>query len=141
MRTKIKEELVKAMKVKDRERVSALRLMTVKLDEKVRETNSEKDLVAVLDSMIKERKKTIELCGEARPDMAEAEQYEISVINEFLPKRMSLEEIKVVVESAIETTNASTIRDMGKVIGFVKNKCGDTAKPSDIAQVVKSCLV
>tara|TARA_R110000772_G_scaffold20466_2_gene56790 strand:- start:86887 stop:87312 length:426 start_codon:yes stop_codon:yes gene_type:complete len=141
MKTKIKNELVLAMKAKNKERISTLRLMTVKIDEKIRETNSDKDLVAVLDSMIKERLKTIELCGEARPDMAEAEQREIEVISEFLPKRMNLDEIKVVVNGAIETLNASTIRDMGKVIGFVKNECGDTAKPSDIAQVVKSCLV
>jgi uncharacterized protein YqeY len=141
MRTKIKEELVKAMKAKNKERVSTLRLMTVKIDEKVRETNSEKDLVVVLDSMIKERLKTIELCKETRPDMAESEQNEISIISEFLPKRMSLDEIKILVESAIKKTNASTQRDIGKVIGMVKNQCGDTAKPSDIAQVVKSCLV
>lgn len=140
MKTKIKEELVKAMKSKDKNRISILRLMTVKIDEKIKEDNSNVDLVSVLDSMIKERMKTIGLCMETRPDMAEAEQYEIDVISEFLPKRISLDEIELIANSAIIITNATSIRDMGRVIGFVKKELGDTAKPSDIAQVVKSLL-
>lgn len=140
METKIREELSIAMKNKDKDRVSTLRLIMTKVNEKMKETKSDDGLVAVLDSMIKERMKTIELCGEARPDMAEMEEYEISVISEFLPKRMTLNEIELVVENAIKLTNASTMRDMGKVIGFVKKECGDNAKPSDIAEVVKSKL-
>ena len=140
MLDKLKTELVKAMKNKDKERVSVLRLMNVKLSEKVKEDGGKADLVAVLDSMIKERMKTIETVKETRPDMAEAEQYEINVISEFLPKRMSMEEIEPIAAKAIVNLKATSMRDMGKVIGSLKSELGDNAKPSDIAQVVKELL-
>lgn len=140
MLDKLKTELVKAMKNKDKERVSVLRLMNVKLSEKVKEDGDKADLVTVLDSMIKERMKTIETVKETRPDMAEAEQYEINVISEFLPKRMSMEEIEPIAAKAIVNLKATSMRDMGKVIGSLKSELGDNAKPSDIAQVVKELL-
>jgi uncharacterized protein YqeY len=140
MKEKVKSEMISAMKSKDKERLSILRLISAKLDEALK-INEKAELVSVLDSMIKERNKSIEAyVNGGREDLAETERYEVGVINEFLPKRMSIEEIGEVVSEVITQTGASSMKDMGKVMGMVKGKLGNSAKPSDIANVVKSKL-
>ena len=139
MLEKIKAEMISSMKSKEKERLSILRLINAKLNEAVK--NNNENLVSVLDSMVKERNKSITsyIDGD-REDLAEQERYEISVITEFLPKRMSIEEINLVVNEVISQIGSSSIKDMGKVMGQVKAKLGDSAKPSDIASVIKSKL-
>jgi len=140
MKEKVKSEMISAMKSKNKERLNVLRLINGKLDDALK-INEKSDLVSVLDSMVKERNKSIEAyVNGGREDLAETERFEMSVISEFLPKRMSVEEIGEVVSEAINQTGASTMKDMGKVMGVVKSKLGNSAKPSDIANVVKSKL-
>lgn len=141
MKTRVRKEMMEAMKNKNSERKSVLSLIVAKLTEAEKEAGKQPDEVSVLDSMVKERNKSIEAYISAgRKDLADKEQYEIDVISEFLPKRMSLEEIELVANSAIILTNATSLKDMGRVVGLIKKECGDSAKPSDIAQVVKSLL-
>lgn len=141
MKDIIKSEMISAMKSKDKERLSILRLINGRVNDFIKEGGSEKDLVSILDSMVKERNKSIEayLTG-GREDLAETEKFEISVISEFLPKRMSKEEILSIVNDVVTQTGSSSMKDMGKVMGMVKSKCGENAKPSDIAEVIKSAL-
>jgi uncharacterized protein YqeY len=140
MQEKVKSEMISAMKSKDKERLSVLRLINGKLTDALKE-NSNADLVAVLDSMIKERNKSIAAYTEAnRNDLADQEKFEVTIINEFLPKRMSVEDIQEVAKSVISELGASSMKDMGRVMGVLKGKLGNEAKPADIASVVKSEL-
>ena len=139
---KIKTELVKAMKEKNSERLSVLRMIKTSVNNYLIDNPGKEDnLVSVLDSMVKQRNQAKEqyLKGN-REDLAENEFYEISVISEFLPKRMDVSEIEIEAKEVIESVNASSMKDMGKVMGILKNKLGENAKPSDISQVVKTLL-
>lgn len=141
MKDVIKTEMVKAMKSKDTQRLGVIRLINGKVNDYIKETGTEDNVVSVLDSMIKERNKSITAYNEAgRKDLADVEQYEIDVISEFLPKRMSVDEITLVANNVITEMGASSMKDMGKVIGNLKGKLGDSATPSDIAMVVKKLL-
>jgi len=140
MQEKVKSEMISAMKSKDKERLSVLRLINGKLTDALKE-NSNTDLVAVLDSMVKERNKSIEAYTEGgRNDLADQEKFEVTIINEFLPKRMSVEDIQEVAKTVISELGASSMKDMGRVMGVLKGKLGNNAKPADIASVVKSEL-
>jgi len=139
----IKSEMVKAMKSKDKDRLSIIRLINGKVTEFLKENPEASDdrLISVLDAMVKERNKTIEIYLKAdESEKADRESYEISVITEFLPKRMSIDELSVVVKTVIEKTEATSMRDMGKVMGMVKQTTQGAANPSDIASVVKELL-
>lgn len=140
MKENIKSEMISAMKSKNKERLSVLRLINGKITDALKEDENS-NLVSVLDSMVKERKKSIEsyLEGGAK-DLAKQEEYEITVIDEFLPQRMDILEIEKQAEEVIKQTGASSMKDMGKVMGILKGKLGDSATPSDIATAVKSKL-
>lgn len=140
MKETIKAEMISAMKNKNKERLNVLRLINGKITDALKEDENT-NLISVLDSMVKERKKSIEsyLSGGA-DDLAKQEEYEITVINEFLPKRMDILEIEKEAEKVIEETGASGMKDMGKVMGILKGKLGDKANAGDIATAVKSKL-
>ena len=143
MKNLVKSEMITAMKAKNKERLSIIRLINGKLTEveKLNPEATEAMYVTALDSMVKERGKSIEAYMSGNNSVAaNAERYEITVIEEFLPKRISIEELETEAKVFIESTNASSMKDMGKVIGLMKNKFGNSAKPADIALVVKKLL-
>ena len=140
MKDIVKKEMISAMKSKDKERLNVLRLITGKLNDATKE-NPNADLVSILDGMVKERVKSIKAYEDAnRLDLVEQEKYEVSVINEFLPKRMSIDEIRDVAKTVISDLGVTSMQDMGKVMGALKGRLGNDAKPADIANVVKSEL-
>lgn len=139
----IKKEMISAMKSKDKNRLNILRLINGKITEYIKDNPNyvEDSLINVLDSMVKERKKTIEIYTKANEiDRADDENYEISVISEFLPKRMSLDEIHLVIQNIITNTNAKSMKDMGKVMGIAKKEFGTNADPSEVAKTIKKIL-
>ena len=141
MRDEIRSEMVKAMKSKDTKRLSILRLMNGKITDHLKEGGSEEGLTKILDGMTKERNGSISEYTKAnRSDLADVEQYEIDTISEFLPKRLSLDEISVFAKVVIETVGATEQKHMGKVLGPLRKQLGDTEKASDISQVVKQLL-
>ena len=142
MKEIITTEMKTAMKSGDKERLNVLRLINGKMTEYLKEGGDESGTVAVLDSMIKERNKSIKAYLEGnRRDLADQEQYEINVISEFLPKRMTAEQIQEIVNSVIESTGAFSIKSMGMVMKEVKSITGDSAKPSDVAAIIKKTLM
>jgi len=137
----IRAEMVKAMKAKDATRLSILRLINAKMTDASKEKGKQSNEVEILDSMIKERIKTIAIYeGAGETERANQEQYEIDVITEFLPKRLTIEEIETKVAEVIAENNFSGIKDMGKAMGILRGVFGESAKPSDVSMVVKNLL-
>lgn len=131
MRKRLFEAQKDAMKAKDTARLSTLRLINAAIkdkDIKVRDEEnhdgvSDTEIVNILSKMIKQRQdssKTYEEAG--RIELAEQELAEIKVIEEFLPKQLNDQEIDDAISGAIEEIGASSIRDMGKVMGVMKQK-------------------
>ena len=131
LRARITDALKEAMKAKDQIRVSTIRLINAALkdrDIQAREKGNhdglgDQEILSLLQSMVKQRRDSIEAyeAGD-RHDLARQEAAEIAVIEEFLPKQMDAEEVAAAVAKAIEDTGAATIKDMGKVMGFLKQE-------------------
>jgi len=140
----IKDAVKAAMRAKEKERLSALRLITaefkrVEVDERIEIDDAR--ALAILDKMSKQRRDSIaqyEAAG--RDDLAAVEQFEISVLNEFLPEALSEEELAKLVADAIAQSGAAGMQDMGKVMGILKPQVQGRADMAQISQLVKSQL-
>ena len=150
MREKIDVELKLAMKSQNRERLSTLRLIMAAVKDRdiaVRtEENSlgisDDEIVSVLTHMIKQRNDSISFYeGAGRIELSESEKNEISIIKEFLPRQLSSQEVESAVILTIKTERAETIRDMGRVIGKLKEKYMGQVDFSVIAPLVKKILL
>ncbi|MEE2774837.1 MAG: GatB/YqeY domain-containing protein [Pseudomonadota bacterium] len=149
MRTRINLELQLAEKEKNRERLSTLRLISAAIrdrDISVRcEENaqgvSDKQIFVLLSQMIAQRNRSVIHYQEAgRLEDAEREQAEIMIIQEFLPKQMTDEEMMETVYRVIDAEGASSIRDMSKVIGIIRRDYPDQMDDSKIVAAVKRCF-
>ena len=144
MKDRLTEAMKDAMRAKDKERLGAIRLMLaevkrVEVDERVEVTDER--VIAILDKMIKQRKDSAEQFRKAeREDLAAKEDEEIRVIQEFLPAALSDEELDRLITMAIEQTGASSMQDMGKVMGILKPQIQGRADVGATSQKVKSRL-
>ena len=133
-----------AMKAHDSIRLSTLRMLSsafnyAKIDNK-HDLTEEEELV-VIRKQAKERKDSIEAYSKAgREEMAASEKAELAILQEFLPAEMGSDELEKIVTEAITQTGATTMADMGKVIGAVKAKVGASVEGGTIAELVKSKL-
>lgn len=141
MKNRIQKVLIKAMKEKNTKDVSTLRLILTAINNHQIENPGDENLVPVLDKMVKQRKESIAQFMEGnRPDLVDGEMLEITLIDQFLPKRMTTEEVAEVAKQYIDEQGFSSMRDMGKAMGYLKNKLGDKASPSEISSAVKNIL-
>lgn len=149
LRERVSTALKQAMKDKDATRLSTLRLImaTIKdrdiaargegLDEGV----GDSDVLGIMGKMVKQRAESARAYEEAnRLDLAESERAEIGVIEEFLPRQLSEDEVAAAVSKAIDTVGADSIRDMGKVMGALKDKYTGRMDFGAVGPLVKSRL-
>ncbi len=130
MREKINDDLKAAMKAGEKERVATLRLVNAAIksaDIEARPSGkdriSDADILTVLAKMVKQRRDSIEqFTSGGRPDLAEKEQAEITVIEAYLPQQMDEAATKDAIAAAIKETGAAGPKDMGKVMGVLKAK-------------------
>ncbi len=128
LRDTLQTALKEAMKSRDMVSVGAIRLIIAGQKEKDvmargagKECATDTELLSMMQSMIKQRIESVKIYTDAnRPELAEKEQAEISVIEKFLPKQMTQDEIIAIISTIISTTGATSIKDMGKVMGQLK---------------------
>lgn len=144
IKAQITEDMKAAMRAHDTARLSALRLLLAaikqrEVDDRVEATD---ELVGnVIGKLVKQRRDSVtQYTAAGRADLAEKEQFEIDVLSVYLPKQMSDEEIKAVVDAAIAETGASGMAAMGKVMGIVKGKCAGKADMGKVSALVKAAL-
>ncbi len=140
----IKEAVKDAMRAKDKPRLNALRLITaefkrVEVDERIDIDDAR--ALAILDKMTKQRRDSIsQYAAAGRDDLVEVEQYEIDVLQAFLPEALSEEELAQLVADAIAQSGAAGMQDMGNVMGILKPQVQGRADMAQISQLVKSQL-
>ncbi|MBO7332385.1 MAG: GatB/YqeY domain-containing protein, partial [Alphaproteobacteria bacterium] len=131
LREKIKSEMIVAMKAKDEAKTSILRMINATIKDKdiaARPSGktdgiTDDEILGVLQSMIKQRKESIELYEKGgREDLVAKEKAEIDIITTFLPEQMDDAAIKAAIDAVIAETGATSIKDMGKVMGALKAK-------------------
>ena len=148
LKTQIEEKLSQALKNKDKNLYPTLRLIVsaikdVMIANRTKENKdlTDQDIISLLKKMVKQRNESCELYKKAgRTDLLETETNELAVINLFLPKQLSEEETKKLCEEAIKTVGASSIKDMGKVMGELKKKHSDVLDFSKVGLIIKTVL-
>jgi uncharacterized protein YqeY len=148
LREDLQNSLKEAMKQRDTKTVDAVRLIIAGQKEKDVEARgkglekaSDADLLAMMQTMIKQRNESIRIYRENnREDLAAKEQSEIDVISRFLPKQMSQAEVETAVKEAIAATGAAGIKDMGKVMGALKAKYTGQMDFGAASALIKSLL-
>ena len=144
LKKRIQDATIQAMKSGEKDRLAALRLMTsamkqIEVDERVELDDSR--ILAILDKMVKQRRESIaQFTAAGRDDLANKESFEIDIIQEFLPQALSEAEIDAIVNQAIAETGASSIKDMGKVMGIVKPLITGRADVGEVSGRIKSIL-
>lgn len=148
LRDSIKSAQVAAMKAGDKPRTAALRLILAKVKDRDIELRTADKLpdddalvIDVLQKMSKQRKESIALFEQGgRQDRADAEKAELAVIEEFLPAQMSEEETMAAIEAIKAEVGASSMKDMGKVMGELKARHGSELDMSKASALVKAAL-
>ena len=146
----LREDLQKALKesmlAKDTQRVNAVRLIIAGMKEKDVDARgkgqkeaSETELLSMMQNMIKQRKDSIDMYLKGnRQDLADKEQAEINVIETFLPKQMNDDEILAAVKAAVADTGATSMKDMGKIMGILKSKYAGQMDFGKVSGVIKT---
>ena len=149
MRTRVNAALKDAMKSKETDRLSTLRLINAAIKDKdiaLRgegddKTVTDADVLAIMGRMVKQRQESARAYDEGgRLELAEKERAEIKVIEEFLPKQLSESETEAAVDAAISAVGAESIRDMGKVMGELKGKYTGQMDFGKVGPLVKGRL-
>ena len=148
LKKKIEAKLNEALKAKDKATYPTLRLVVsaIKDAEIAGRTKGQKemldsDITAILKKMVKQRNESCEVYKKAgRNELLESEIKEIEVISIFLPKQLSEAETKKICEETIKSVGATTMKDMGKVMGALKSKHTDTLDFSKVSAIIKKLL-
>ena len=144
LRTKIAEDMKFAMKAREPQRLSAIRLLVAAI--KQREVDERKEIpdaevVAVIEKMIKQRRESItQFQAAGRKDLVDGETFELNLLSGYLPKQLTDAEIAQEVSAAIAQTGAKSVPDMGKVMGALKGKLAGRADMGKVSSLVKSKL-
>jgi uncharacterized protein YqeY len=121
--------------------VSAIKDAEIASRTKGQKEMSDSDIMAILKKMIKQRNESCEVYKKAgRNELLENETKEIKVISAFLPKQLGEEETKKICQEAIKSSGASSMKDMGKVMGVLKSKHADTLDFSKVSSIIKELL-
>jgi len=148
LQTKIETKLNEALKAKDKKTYSALRLVVAAIKDtmiakkiKDKKTLPDNDLMSLLKKMVKQRNDSCDAYKKAgRNELLENEMSEIKIISEFLPKQLSEEETKKMCLETMKKVGASSVKDMGKVMGALKKEYSDVLDFSKVSQIIKENL-
>jgi uncharacterized protein len=145
LQEKIQSHLSDAMRSKDQLRLSVLRMMKTAVKNKEVEKMKpleEAEAIAVLNTLVKQRKDSVEQFRKgSREELAQKEEAEIKIIEEYLPMAASDDEIRRAVEEAVQETGAASMKDMGKVMKATMSRlAGKTVDGSRVSQFVKEKL-
>ncbi len=144
LRDQLNKAVITAMKAKDKGRLTTLRMATaalkqIEVDERIEP--DEVRILAVLDKMIKQRKDSAQQYEAGnREDLATIERFEITVLQEFMPKALTEDEINTLIDSAISSTGAEGMKDMGKVMGMLKPQLQGKADMGEVSKQIKARL-
>jgi uncharacterized protein len=144
LKARIQEDVKQAMRAHERERLAALRLLTAAIKQKEVDERIELDdtqVLAVLDKMAKQRRESLDQFQQAgRDDLAAKEQYELDLIQAYLPEPLSEQELSDLIRSTIAAVGATSIRDMGSVMNALREQVQGRADMKAVSQAVRTQL-
>tara|TARA_Y100000389_G_scaffold76501_1_gene73216 strand:- start:353 stop:808 length:456 start_codon:yes stop_codon:yes gene_type:complete len=148
LKQRIEDKLNEALKAKNKDAYPTLRLIISAIKDteiagrsKGQKDINDSDITAILKKMIKQRNESCEIYKKAgRDELLENETKEIEVISSFLPKQLSDEETKKICQETLKSLGATSMKDMGKVMGALKSKHADTIDFSKVSSILKELL-
>ncbi len=144
LQQKLADTIIVSMKAREIERVKVMRnvqavIKQIEIDRRIELDDA--DVLDVLQKQLKQRQESLAIFTKNnRDDLATKEQFEIDIINEFMPKQMDDSEIAALVNTEIAAQGATSMRDMGSVMGVLKKKTAGRADPALISKLVKEAL-
>lgn len=148
---KIKSDLVNYLKAGDKLRISVTRLLIAAIKDKeisvgnnldAEENLSDKDILEIIGKMIKQRQLTVKTYLDAkREDLAEKEEMEAKILSEYLPAQITEEELKKLIDKTIKELECNSIRDMGKIMKFLKENYSGSINFQKASELVKKYLI
>ena len=145
LKNQITEDMKTAMRAKDSARLGAIRLLLSaikqrEVDERIDLTDA--DVIAVIEKMLKQRRDSITAFESAnRVDLADIEKFEVGVLQTYMPKPMSDDEIDAIINQVIAESGAEGAKDMGKVVGLVKPLVAGMADMGKVSGLIKARLI
>ena len=131
-----------AMKAGEKERLSVIRMAMAavkQVEVDTRETPDDTAVLAIIEKQVKQRKESAKMYRDGnRPELAEKEESEIVILNTYLPEKLSDDEVGAMIDEIIKATGASSIKDMGKVMGQLKAKAQGRVDMSAAGAMVRS---
>ena len=144
LKAQITEAMKTAMREKEKSRLGVIRLITaamkqIEVDERIELDDAR--VLTILDKMLKQRRESIKQYEAAdRQELADQEAYEITIIQEFMPAQLDDAEIDAIIDEAVAATGASSMKDMGKVMGMIKPKLAGRADMGAVSGKIKAKL-
>ena len=140
----LQQDMKAAMRAADKPRLGVIRLINAAIKQREVDERIELDdtqVIAVLDKMAKQRRESIDQYEKAdRPDLVEQENFELEVLKTYLPEQLSDADIDAMIEAAISATGAASMKDMGKVMGQLKDKLAGRADMGAVSGKIKARL-
>jgi uncharacterized protein YqeY len=144
LKARITEDMKSAMKAKDKDALKAIRMILGAIKQKEIDDRIELDdmqVLAVIQKMVKQRKDSISQFKDAdRTDLVDIEEAELVIINNYMPEQLSEAEIATAVDKAIADIGASSMQDMGKLMGLLKGQLGGKADMGAVSGLIREKL-
>jgi uncharacterized protein YqeY len=145
LKERITEDMKAALRAKDTDRLSAVRLLLAAVKQKEVDERIELDdtaVTAIIEKLLKQRKDSAAQYEAAkRMDLADKENFEIEVLSAYMPQPLSTEEVATLVKQAVAETGAASAKDMGKVMAWLKPRLAGRADMTSVSGLVKAALV
>jgi|TARA_B110000881_G_scaffold211262_1_gene219537 uncharacterized protein YqeY len=133
-----------AMRSKDSARLGTIRLLLAAIKQKEVDERIELvdvDIVSIIDKMLKQRRDSIEAFNKAdRKDLVEKEEFELKVLQDYMPQQLTEQEVEKVIIDAIESAGANSMKDMGAIMNILKPKLAGKTNMADVSQKIKTKL-
>jgi len=149
LRQRLMDDLKTAMKSRDQRSISTLRLILAALKDRdiaartagVDAGVGEAEILEMMQKMVRQRKESAALYAQGnRPELVEQEEAEIAIIEQYMPKKLSADEILAAIDAAIQNVDAKSVKDMGKVIAHLKERYGSRMDFGEVGPQVKQKL-
>lgn len=144
LKARITDDMKVAMRAQDKARLGVIRLILAAIKQQEVDSRVEMDdtaILAVLDKMVKQRRESIRQYSDAgRTDLADQELFEVGIIQNYLPQPLSEAELAALIEQAIAETAAASVRDMGKVMNWLKPKAQGRTDMGKVSGLIKTRL-
>ena len=131
-----------AMRSKESSRLDTIRLLLAAIKQKEVDERIElvdEDIIVIIEKMLKQRRDSIEAFKKAdRKDLVEKEEFELKVLQEYMPQQLTEEEVEKIIVDAIESSGAKSMKDMGLIMGIIKPQLAGKANMADVSQKIKT---